>query len=79
MFEPEEYKTWEKGYVVCLDKLGKDEKYPDEKVYYVLKTVQEYIDRWEQVEKNNLKQDVERLLKQKEKDRVFVELEINRA
>lgn len=43
-FEPEPYKTVEKGYVFCMDKLGKDEKYSENQVNYTLQTIQNYID-----------------------------------
>jgi len=39
VFEPEPYKTVEQGYVICIDKLGQDEKYSDNEVKYTLKTV----------------------------------------
>ena len=45
-------------YVVCLNTMGQDRKYTEQEQLAALRCVQEYRDRWEVLEKENLESDV---------------------
>lgn len=59
--------------------MGQDRKYSEDNIHLALRTVKSYINTWEEVEKENLRKDVERLGASKESDRNYVELESQKA
>ena len=69
-FEPEEkewevidyapYKTEERKYVVCLDTMGQDREFTEDEKRFALNTVKQYIEIWEQEERNALSADRDR-------------------
>lgn len=38
--------------------MGQDREYTDDEIKFTLRTIRDYRDRWEQVEKENLEQDI---------------------
>ena len=52
------FKTKTVQYVVCLNTMGQDRKYSDGEQLGALRSVQEFRDRWEVLEKENLESDV---------------------
>ena len=73
-FEPEQkewdtldfapYKTEDKKYVVCLDTMGQDREFTDDEKRFALNTVKEYIQIWEQEERDALTADRDRRVEQ---------------
>ena len=52
--KPNPYKSHKVSYVVSLNTLGQDREFKEEEIKLALRTVRDYRDRWEQVEKDNL-------------------------
>ena len=44
--------------MVCLNTMGQDRGFTDEEKKLALRTVRQYKERWEQVEKENLREDI---------------------
>lgn len=72
-FKHSAFKTKKKQFVICLNTLGQDRQFTEEEVNFALKTVQQYRDAWEELERKNLKNDVELKLKYTEFDRFYKE------
>ena len=64
--EPAPFLTRKISYCVCLNTMGQDRKYSEEEKLAALRTVQEYRDRWEALEKENLANDVNLKLERSE-------------
>lgn len=55
---PSAFTTQKVSYVVCLNTMGQDREFNDADLKLALRTVRNYRDRWEQVEKDNLESDI---------------------
>ena len=64
--EPAPFMTKKIQYCVCLNTMGQDRQYSEEEKLAALRTVQEYRDRWEALEKENLANDVKAKLERSE-------------
>jgi hypothetical protein len=60
---PKPFLTRKVQFVVCLNSLGQDREFTEEEKRLALRTVRDYRDRWEQVEKENLQADIVRRVK----------------
>jgi len=58
--------------VVCLNTMGQDIKYTEDQKMFVLRTVQKFRDRWEQLEKENLESDVNKKIERSEYDKSYM-------
>lgn len=67
------YKTRKVQYVVCMNTMGQDRAYTDKERVFALRAVQEFRDRWEQLEVENLKHDVQAKIERTEQDKVYKE------
>ena len=48
---------------MCLNTLGQDREFTDDEKKTALRTIRDYRDRWEEVEKENLLQDIKKRVK----------------
>lgn len=64
--EPQ-YLSRQLSYVVCLDTMGQDREFAEEEKKFVMESVKQYKEAWEQHEKDRLTED--RKLKEEEQDR----------
>lgn len=53
--------------------MGQDRQYSDEQREFALKTVQEFKERWEQLEEENMRQDILTKVERSEMDKVYKE------
>lgn len=67
------YKTQKVQYVVCCNTMGQDRVYTEKEKVFALRAVQEFRDRWEALEKENLKSDVAAKVERAEVDKVYKE------
>lgn len=68
------FKTKTVTYVVCLNTMGQDRRFSEEQRLTALRCVQEYRDRWEALEKENLESDVRAKLERAEYHHTYKEL-----
>jgi hypothetical protein len=70
---PKPFLTQKVSFVVCLDTLGQDREFTDDEKKLALRTVRDYRDRWEQVEKDNLQADILKRIKNLQFDKAYKE------
>jgi hypothetical protein len=58
-----------KKYVVCVDTLGQDRELTEDQRRFVLKTIAQFKQIWEEKERENLRRDRDRRIAQLEKER----------
>ncbi len=71
--KPQPFRTERISFVVCLNTLGQDREFTEEEKKLALRTARDYKDRWEQVEKDNLQQDILRRIKNIQFDKEYKE------
>ena len=69
--KPLPFKTQKVQYVVCLNTMGQDREYQEDQIKLALRTIRDYRDRWEQVEKDNLERDIIQKMKSSKQDREY--------
>lgn len=67
------YKTRKVQYVVCLNTMGQDRQYTNREKLFALRTIQDFRDRWEALEVENLRHDVQAKIDRAEIDKVYKE------
>jgi hypothetical protein len=72
-YEIKPFKTEKQQLVCCLNTMGQDRKFTADEKLFALRTVQRFRDRWEQSDRENLKQDIERRIRQMEMDKQYRE------
>jgi hypothetical protein len=71
--KPQPYLTQKVSFVVCLNTMGQDREFTDDEKKFALRTIRAYRDRWEEVEKSNLEQDVIKTIKRLQFDKEYKE------
>lgn len=56
-----------------MNTMGQDREFTEDEKKFALRTVRDYRDRWEQVERENLQSDIERRVKRIKYDRDYKE------
>lgn len=56
-----------------MNTMGQDREFTEDEKKFALRTVRDYRDRWEQVERENLQSDIERRVKRIRYDRDYKE------
>ena len=59
--------------MVCLNTMGQDRKFTEDQKLFALRTIQKFRDRWEVLEQENLKNDIQAKLDRQEFDRTYKE------
>ncbi len=67
------YLSKKQQYVVCLNTMGQDREFTDVELKFALRTVRTYRDRWEQLEKELLSEDINRRLDCAKEDKDYKE------
>ena len=70
---PQPFKTEKVSFVVCLNTLGQDREFTQEEKKLALRTVRDYKETWEKIEKSNLEQDILRRIKTIQRDKEYKE------
>ena len=73
LYEYEPFKTQKVQYCLCLNTMGQDREFTDEERLYALACVKNYRARWEQVEREQLRRDVEYKISTIKSDRDYKE------
>jgi len=73
--ETKPFLTRKVQFVCCLNTMGQDRKFTEEQRLFALRTVQRYRDRWEQSERENLKNDIHLKIQRMETSKIYKEYE----
>lgn len=73
--EPQPFKTLEQKYVVCLDTMGKDQKFTEAELDFAHDTIKHYSEKWFKVEDLQMKSDIDHRFDIFRKDREFIDKE----
>lgn len=71
--KPQPFLTQKVSFVVCLNTLGQDREFTEDEKKLALRTVRDYKDAWETIEKQNLEQDILRRIKTIQRDKEYKE------
>lgn len=70
---PRPFETNKQSFVVCLNTMGQDREFSEEELKFALRTVRNYRDRWEQLERLNLEHDIIKRIDNMQKDKFYKE------